>query len=52
VTIALGLSFALAIIDLVVDPTDLVGQIADPVVTALIASALWLGPARRHFARS
>ncbi len=50
VTIALGLSFAIALVDLIVDPTDLVSQIADPVVTALIALALWLGPARRHFA--
>lgn len=52
VTIALGVSFVVAIVDLITDPVNLVVKIGDPVLTALIASALWLGGAGRHFARS
>lgn len=52
VTIALGVSFVVAIVDLITDPVNLVVKIGDPMLTALIASALWLGGAGRHFARS
>ena len=52
VTVALGISFLIAIGDLATDPTDLVAKIGDPVLTALIASALWVGGAGRHFARA
>jgi hypothetical protein len=52
VTIALGISFVVAIVDLITDPVNLVVKIGDPVLTALIASALWFGGASRHFARS
>lgn len=50
VTIALAISFVLAVVDLITDPVNLVVKIGDPVLTALIASALWLGGASRHFA--
>ena len=52
VTVALTISFLIALGDLVTDPTDLVAKIGDPVLTALIASALWVGGAGRHFARA
>lgn len=51
VTIVLAFSFVVALIDLVTDPTNLLVKIGDPLLTALIASALWLGGAGRHFAR-
>ena len=52
VTIALGVSFVVAVVDLIADPTNLLVKIGDPLLTALIASALWLGGAGRHFART
>ncbi len=52
VTIALGISFLVAIGDLITDPTDLVVRIGQPVLTALIASALWIGSAGQHFAKA
>ena len=52
VTVALTISFLIAIGDLITNPTDLVAKIGDPVLTALIASALWVGGAGRHFARA
>ena len=51
-TIALGISFLVAIGDLITDPTDLVVRIGHPVLTALIASALWIGSAGQHFAKA
>lgn len=51
VTIALGVSFIVAVIDLISDPVNLVVKIGDPLLTALIASALWFGGAGRHFSR-
>lgn len=52
VTVALTISFLIAIGDLITNPTDLVAKIGDPALTALIASALWVGGAGRHFARA
>jgi len=52
VTVALTISFLIALGDLVTDPTDLVAKIGDPVLTALVALALWVGGAGRHFARA
>lgn len=52
VTIALGVSFVVAVIDLIAEPTNLLVKIGDPLLTALIASALWFGGAGRHFART
>jgi len=52
VTAALAISFFIALGDLITNPTDLVAKIGDPVLTALIGSALWFGGAGRHFARA